>query len=143
MKKKAPPGVAVIRSIYLLNIIGYIFSVLLFYNRIYIWGALVDRWLAWCVRFALISLFLVIYMRLPRLKKDAWLVAIGINSFFVINYVLIMFEHNGFLHSLLMITGKDGLWAFSFSQLVLLFLHAVVNLGMLVYLIRQRSLFTQ
>ena len=108
MKRFLPLGVRLLSSIYLINAILYILSLLLFYNRILVVGQEVNKVIAWVVRLALIAVPIYLFFRLKYLKKDAWVLAIYFHLFFIINNSLAILEQSGFLNSLIRITGQYG-----------------------------------
>ncbi|MCM8795387.1 MAG: hypothetical protein NC928_01665 [Candidatus Omnitrophica bacterium] len=144
MKKDLPPGVKLISYIYLVNLILYFLSLILFYQRILILGKELGIWFTWIIRLIFIFIPLYLYFRLRRLKKDAWFLAVYFHTFFLANNALSLFEYYGYLHPLVKVTGIYTSSSYSLLQTFILFLNTLFNLLILGYLIRiKRYFYTQ
>lgn len=141
MRKDVPLGIRLIRYIYLVNVILYILSLVIFLNRIFILGRQANKGESLVIRLALICMPLYLYFRLRNLKKDAWVLAIYFHIFFLINNSLGFLEFGGYVHSLIRISGVYSSIVYSPTRLFVLALNTIVNLFILGYLFRKRAYF--
>lgn len=141
MRKLAPLGIKLLSYVYLVNILLYTLSILLFHNRILVLGSVANPFLAWCIR--LLFLFLPLYLvyGLRRLKKVAWITAIGFHVFLIVNGISIFLECANKLPSLLRITGLFESSFYTPSQIIVLWLNSVINVMILGYLYEEREFF--
>lgn len=141
MKRFLPLGVRLLSSIYLINAILYILSLVLIYNRILILGQDTNKWITWLVRLAFIFIPVYLSLRLRRLKKDAWYLAMYFHIFFLVNNSSALLEHNGYTHSLIRIIGIYGSTLYTPPQIFLLHFNILINLFILGYLYARKGYF--
>jgi len=141
MKKDPPLGIKLLSYIYLVNAVLYSMSLVLFYNRILIFGQEANKVISWLIRLALVFIPVYLYIGLRRLKRNAWLLAVYYHIFFFINNGLAFAEYNGYLHPLVNITGFYRYIIYSPSQIFILTLNSIVNLFILGYLLKNRVYF--
>ncbi len=142
MKQTLPTGIKLVSYIYLVNAVFYIFSLVLFYNTIVILGSEAGKLASTLVRFIFILVPLYLYLRLKKLKPDAWFLAVYFQVFFIINSALTLLEHNGYFHAIIRIAGRYSLVVYSRSEISVLFLSTILNALILLYLLRNRKLFS-
>ena len=136
-----PLGVKLISYIYLVNALLLFLSQVLFLNRILILGQEASAWVAMSVRIALFVVPVYLYFRLRRLKKEAWVIAIGFHIFFILNNSLGFLEVNDIVNSLVKISGVNSYTiASSYDEVILVF-NVLVNFLMLGYLLNRKSYF--
>lgn len=141
MKRFTPLGIRLLSYIYLVNIILYILSLVLFYHRIIILGIEANREISFIVRLIFVFIPTYLVFGLKRLKKDAWFLAIYFHTFFILNNSLTFLENNGYIHSLIRITGKYGSVIYSPPEKLVLTLNTILNLIILGYLFKKRIFF--
>lgn len=141
MKKTAPLGIKLLSYVYLVNAFLYTLSILLFRNQIIVFGTQAHFSLAWFVR--ALFLFLPVYLAydLRRLKKRAWIIALGFHVFLIVNGITIFLECANKLPSLLRITGFFEPPFYTPSQIIILWLNSVINVMILGYLYEERNSF--
>jgi hypothetical protein len=71
----------------------------------------------------------------------AWILALGLHTFFIINNVLLFLEYYGHMHSFLRITGIYSSIFYSPSQILIIALNTVANLFITGYLFRKKRYF--
>jgi hypothetical protein len=141
MRKSAPLGIKLLSYVYLVNVLLYTLSILLFANRILVFGFLANPLLAWGVRFLFLFLPLYLAYDLRRLKKVAWIIAIGFHVFLIVNGITIFLECANKSPSLLRITGLFEPSFYTPSQIIVLWLNSVINVMILGYLYEERERF--
>ena len=142
MKKFTPFGVTLLCNVYLINAAFYFLSLVLFQNRIIIYGWEVHAGIAWCVRSALLGIPVYLFFALRQMKFGPWVLAVSFHAFFVINFMLSMLENEGYLHALLRITGPYSPVVYSKAQLFVFTLGALVNVLILSYLVQRKPYFS-
>jgi hypothetical protein len=141
MRKPAPLGIKLLSYVYLVNVLLYSLSILLFANRILVFGSLANPFLAWCVRILFLLLPLYLAYDLRRLKKAAWITAIAFHVFLIANGITIFLECANKVPSLLRITGVFEPAFYTPSQIIVLWLNSVINVMILGYLYEERERF--
>lgn len=141
MKKNIPWGVKFICYIYLANTLFYVLSLLLFYNRIIVFGSPAGFFISWSIRGVFIFVPVYLYFRLKGLKQDAWFTAMYFQSFFIINNLLGILESRGFLHEIVRISGLYNSVSYSASAILISVLNIGLNLLIFGYLFKIKTCF--
>lgn len=136
-----PLGIRLLCFAYMVNMILFILSLILFYSRIIILGNEAGGAMSSLVRFVFAVIPLYLYFRLGQLKKDAWFLAIGFHTFFLINNISGYLEYQGYAPSIIHITGLYGSAIYSPAQMVVSAINTLINLFVLVYIWKKRHLF--
>ena len=142
MKKIAPNGLRIVCFVYLINAVLYLVSLLLFYNRILVWGKEASFSFGWVVRLAYLAVPAYLFFGLKSVRKEAWFLAIGYHTYFIVNYLFELWEQSGFLHALIRISAPYSSSVYLVPQTIILLLFALVNLLMLLYLMQIKPYFT-
>ena len=141
MRQFAPLGIKLISYIYLVNAVLFLLSQGLFYNRVIILGKEAAPLVSFFVRvgFALIPLYL--YLRLRRLKIDAWFLALIFHLYFIFNNSIGFLEFKGFLNTLVRFVGIHDAIFYTTFQSIFVVLNILLNFFMFVYLLSRRPYF--
>lgn len=141
MRKFAPLGIKVLSYIYLVNTILFLLSESVFYSRVIILGKEANALMSFLARagFTLIPLYL--YLRLKRLKKDAWFLAVAFHGFFLFNNGIGFLELKGFANALVRFAGVHDIAFYSAFQIVVIVLNTLLNFFILIYLLSRRPYF--
>lgn len=127
--------------IYRVNVAFFLLSSFLFYNRIFILGKKANIWMSWIIRSILIFLPVYLSFHLRQLKKVAWILALSLHAFFIINNSLLLLEYFGYIRSFLRITGFYSLVSYSPLQMFVIALNASINIFIIGYLIKRKTYF--
>ncbi len=141
MSRFTPLGIKLVCWVYIVNTALFIFSLILFYSRIIIFGNETSAVLSSFLRFAFIFIPLYLYFRLRQLKKDAWFLAIFFHTFFLINNISGYLEYKGYVYSIIHITGLYGSGIYSSAQVWIFGLSTLANLFILGYIYKKRRIF--
>lgn len=141
MKKLAPLGIKLLCYTYRVNVLFFLLSLLLFYNRIFILGKKANIWISWIIRLILFFLPVCLSFHLRQLKKVAWILALSLHTFFIINNVSLFLEYYGHTHSFFRITGIYSSIFYSPSQVIIIALNIAANLFITGYLFRKKRYF--
>ena len=141
MQKIVPLGVKLLSYSYLLSSCLYALSVVLFYNRILVFGHVAERPWSWLLRLVLIVVPIYLCVQLLRLKKDGLIVAVCYHSFFFVNNLITFSENEGFMHAPIHIAGFYGSIALTTKQLLILLLSSLVHVVLICYLHKRRGYF--
>lgn len=136
-----PLGIKLLCYIYRVNVVLFILSLLLFYNRILILGQEVNIWLSGMLKLVLIFVPAYLSFKLKQLKKDAWVMAICFHALFIINNMLAFLEYGGHINSLFRITGIYSSTIYSPSEIFVIGLHNLINLSIIWYLFIKRKMY--
>ena len=141
MRKPAPLGIKLLTYVYLVNVLLYSLSILLFNNRILVLGLQANPFFSWLIR--IFFLFLPVYLAydLRRLKIRAWICAAVFHLFLIVNGITIFLECANKMPALLRITGIFEPAFYTPSQIIILWLNSVINVMILGYLYEERELF--
>lgn len=126
---------------YFVNVVLYLLSLLLFENRILILGRDAGLLTAWLVRFLLVFIPVFIALRLRKLNKEGWILALIFHLYFIINNCASFLESRGIAHSLVRITGAYGSLIYSPTQLLAIFLNSLLNILILQYILKKKKAF--
>jgi hypothetical protein len=136
-----PFGVKLVCSVYIVNTVLFILSLVLFNSRILVFGNETGEALSSFVRFMLVFVPVYLYFRMSKLKKDSLFLAIGFHAFFLVNTASSYLEYMGYFYSIIHITGLYGSDLLSSTQMLVSSLSAIVNLIILGYLYKRRDIF--
>ncbi len=95
MKRQIPSGIELLCYMYFVNVILYLLSLMLFENRILVLGKDAGLLAAWSVRFLLIFIPFFTALRLRKLKKEGWILALIFHVYFIINNCASFLESRG------------------------------------------------
>jgi hypothetical protein len=140
-KQSAPLGVKLICYIYLIEVVLYMLSLAFFLNRIVILGREANVWLSGAVRLVYVFIPFYLFFRLKRLKKDAWILAVCFQVFFLLNNSLALLEYFGCGYSLVRISGIYDPFAYTAAQVFISILNILIMLAILIYLFERRYVF--
>jgi len=138
MKKETPQGIELLCYIYILNVVFFIASLLLFENRVLLLGRPANTVLSWFIKAGFAAIPVYLTFRLIALKKDGLIAAILFHICFVINNVTSFLESLGMGHTLVRVTGLYGSAVYSPSQIFVIFLNTLLNLFILFYLFSKK-----
>lgn len=141
MRKPTPLGIKLLSYVYLVNVLLYSLSILLFNNRILVVGSQANLYVSWIIRIFFLLLPIYLAYELRRLKKRAWFTAIAFHLFLIVNGITIFLECANKMPSLLRITGVFEPAFYTPSQIIILWLNSVINVMILGYLYEERDLF--
>lgn len=137
MKRRVAFGIKILCWVYLINAILYMASLLLCFNNIYVFGHKTGIVFSFAIRFLYILVPLYLFFALKKLKKSAWVIAVIFSSYFALNNFTEFLYYKGFSPALVHINGMhNGISTLGSTQITLLFLSIVLNLGIIFYLCR-------
>jgi hypothetical protein len=136
------PAIRIISLIYLVNAVLFFFSLLIFYSRILVFGQPAGQVLSALINASLLVVWFYLFLRFPRLKKDAFWVALAVHLFFVLNGIAMLLEHSGGpIRPPLHIVGMFGTSEYSLQQAVVIATNVLLNFLILFYLVVKKDLF--
>ena len=141
IRQEVPLGLRLICYMYVTNVVLYVVSLALFYNRVIIVGNDAGLWLARFVRLLFIFVPIYLYWGLKELKRVGWRVAIFFHVFFILNNASGFLEYYGYGFQGIHFTGNYGAALYTPTQVFTLALNSLVNLIILEYLSRKAFLF--
>lgn len=135
-------GIRLISFIYLANAGLFFLAPFIFYSRILILGHPAVAWFSNLISFSLAVISLYLFIRLPKLKADAFWLALAFHFFSALNNMAMIIE--SFLpcvRPVLRVIGGFGPSGYSQRQLTVIGISILLNFLVLTYIIGKRSLF--
>jgi len=137
-------GIRLISYVYLANAGLFFLAPFIFYSRILIFGRPVSGAFSYLLNFSLAIISLCLFIRLPKLKSDAFYLAAGFHFFSALNCLAMLTESFiPLLPPAVRITGAFGASGYSCRQFAVIAVSILLNFLIFVYIISKRRLFFQ